>query len=84
MSKTASGISGYVYTAKSITIKFNSGNAYRYDVSEALTKAKLNEMIKLAKSGSGLNSFISKNKEIAKYAYIDNTLPKSSYKTYVK
>ena len=31
---TNSGIVGYVYTKTSITIKFHSGDAYRYDLSE--------------------------------------------------
>ena len=38
MTTSKSGIIGYVYTKSSITIKFASGDAYRYDVSEVLTK----------------------------------------------
>ena len=80
---TNSGIVGYVYTKTSISIKFDNGNAYRYDLSTVLDKTKLNEMIKLAKSGSGLNSFLNKNPEIRKYGYLDNTLTqKSSFTTY--
>lgn len=75
---SASGIVGYVYTNTSITIKFTNGNAYRYDLSAVLDKTKLNEMIKLAKSGSGLNSFLNKNPEIRKYGYLDNTLTRNS------
>ena len=81
--KTASGIIGYVNTQTSITLKFANGNAYRYDLSAVLGKTKLNEMIKLAKNGSGLNSFLNKNPEIRKYGYLDNTLTqKSSYHSY--
>ena len=81
--KAPSGIIGYVHTQTSITIKFANGNAYRYDLSTVLDKTKLNEMIKLAKSGSGLNSFLNKNPEIRKYGYLDNTLTqKSSFTTY--
>ena len=80
---STSGIVGYVYTNTSITIKFTNGNAYRYDLSAVLDKTKLNEMIKLAKQGSGLNSFLNKNPEIRKYGYLDNTLTqKSSFTTY--
>ena len=80
---STSGIVGYVHTNTSITIKFVNGNAYRYDLSAVLDKTKLNEMIKLAKSGSGLNSFLNKNPEIRKYGYLDNTLTqKSSFTTY--
>ena len=81
--KASSGIIGYVHTQTSITIKFANGNAYRFDLSTVLDKTKLNEMIKLAKSGSGLNSFLFKKPEIRKYGYIDNTLTqKSSFTTY--
>ena len=80
---STSGIVGYVHTNTSITIKFVNGNAYRYDLSAVLDKTKLNEMIKLAKSGSGLNSFLNKNPEIRKYGYLDNTLTqKSSFTKY--
>ena len=80
---STSGIVGYVHTQTSITIKFVNGNAYRYDLSAVLDKTKLNEMIKLAKSGSGLNSFLNKNPEIRKYGYLDNTLTqKSSFTKY--
>lgn len=75
---STSGIVGYVHTNTSITIKFTNGNAYRYDLSAVLDKTKLNEMIKLAKSGSGLNSFLNKNPEIRKYGYLDNTLTRNS------
>lgn len=83
MTASKSGIIGYVYTQTSITIKFDNGNAYRYDLSAVLDKTKLNEMIKLAKSGSGLNSFLNNNPDIRKYGYMDNTLTmKSSYTMY--
>lgn len=81
--KAKSGIIGYVHTETSITIKFSNGKAYRYDLSAVLTKDKLNEMIKLAQSGSGLNSFLNNNPDIRKYGYMDNTLTmKSSYSKY--
>lgn len=79
---TKSGIVGYVYTNTSITIKFANGNAYRYDVSEVLDKKTLAEMIKLAKAGAGLNSFLNKHPQIRKYGYLDTTLGKGSYKPY--
>ena len=79
---TKSGIIGYVYTKSSITIKFASGDAYRYDVSEVLDKKTLAEMIKLAKAGAGLNSFLNKHPQVRKYGYLDTTLGKGSFKPY--
>ena len=77
-----SGIIGYVYTNTSITIKFANGNVYRYDVSEVLDKKTLAEMIKLAKAGAGLNSFLNKHPQVRKYGYLDTTLGKGSFKPY--
>ena len=82
MTTSKSGIIGYVYTKSSITIKFTSGDAYRYDVSEVLTKKELEEMDKLAKAGSGLNSFLNKHPQVRKYGYLDTTLGKGSFKSY--
>ena len=82
MTTSKSGIIGYVYTKSSITIKFASGDAYRYDVSEVLTKKELEEMVKLAKTGSGLNSFLNKHPQVRKYGYLDTTLGKGSFKPY--
>lgn len=79
---TKSGIIGYVYTKSSITIKFASGDAYRYDVSEVLSKKELEEMVKLAKAGSGLNAFLNKRPQVRKYGYLDTTLGKGSFKPY--
>lgn len=80
--KVQSGISGYLYNATSITILFTGNTAYRYDISTVLTKDKLTEMIKLAKSGSGLTRFLNANPDIKKYGYVDNTLHTSSFKKY--
>lgn len=79
-----SGITGYVYTATSITIKYTDGNTYRYDVSKALSKEELTQMIRLAESGSGLNSYINTHRKIRKYGYVDDTLPNGSFNTYGK
>lgn len=77
-----SGILGYLYTKTSLTIRFASGDAYRYDLSEVLTKEKLKKMITLARSGKGLNGFLNQNTEICKYGYLDTTLSKGSFKPY--
>ena len=82
MTASKSGIVGYVYTNTSITIKFANGNVYRYDVSEVLDKKTLAEMIKLAKAGAGLNSFLNKQPQVRKYGYLDTTLGKGSFKPY--
>ena len=82
MTNSKSGIIGYVYTKSSITIKFANGNVYRYDVSEVLDKKTLAEMIKLAKAGAGLNSFLNKHPQVRKYGYLDTTLGKGSFKPY--
>lgn len=82
MTASKSGIVGYVYTNTSITIKFANGNVYRYDVSEVLDKKTLAEMIKLAKAGAGLNSFLNKHPQVRKYGYLDTTLSKGSFKPY--
>ena len=79
---SSSGITGYVYTATSITIKYSNGNTYRYDVSKALSKENLKAMIRLAETGAGLNSYINKNRDIRKYGYVDNTLPNISFNIY--
>ncbi len=77
-----SGIIGYVYTKTSITLKFYNGDAYRYDLSDTFNKVQLDEMIALAKSKSGLNSYLNKNPRIKKYGYIDNTLKNISFNPY--
>lgn len=82
MLNSTSGITGYVYTKTSITIKFHNGDAYRYDLSDTLSKIQLDEMIALAKSKSGLNSYLNKNPRIKKYGYIDNTLKNISFNPY--
>lgn len=78
MSTTKSGIVGFVHTKTSITVKFSNNDAYRYDLSKALDKDKLQEMIKLAEKGSGLNSYLNKHPQIRKSGYIDATLNRSS------
>lgn len=78
MSNAKSGIVGYVHTKTSITIKFANNDAYRYDLSNALDKDKLSEMVKLAKQGKGLNSYLNKHPQIRKAGYIDTTLNRSS------
>lgn len=39
-------------------------------------------MVKLAKAGSGLNSFLNKHPQVRKYGYLDTTLGKGSFKPY--
>ena len=77
-----SGIIVYVYTKTSITLKFYNGDAYRYDLSDTFNKVQLDEMIALAESKSGLNSYLNKNPRIKKYGYIDNTLKNISFNPY--
>lgn len=72
-----SGILGFVYTKTSISLKFHSGDVYRYDLSQALSKENLQQMIVLAKAGKGLNSFLNNHPEIKKSGYIDTTLNRS-------
>lgn len=82
MAEKTSGIVGFVYTNTSITIKYANDNVYRYDLSEALSKEQLQQMITLAKTGSGLNSFLNKNPQIKKYGYLDTTLKAASFTSY--
>ena len=84
MTASKSGIIGYVYTQTSITIKFDNGNAYRYDLSESLEKGQLETMIALAKAGKGLNGYLNANPLIKKYGYIDTTLKNGSFHSYVQ
>lgn len=79
---STTGISGFVYTKTSITIKFTSGSAYRYDVSEVMSQAQLKEMIALAKAGKGLNTYLNANQAIRKHGYVDTTLVNSSFTKY--
>ena len=39
-------------------------------------------MIKLAKAGAGLNSFLNNHPQARKYGYLDTTLGKGSFKPY--
>lgn len=55
---------------------------FNLDVSEVLDKKTLAEMIKLAKAGAGLNSFLNKHPQVRKYGYLDTTLGKGSFKPY--
>lgn len=82
MSNKKSGIIGYVYTKTSITLKFQNGDAYRYDLSDHLNRIQLNEMIALAKKNSGLTRFLNSNPNIKKYGYLDNTLKSVSFNSY--
>lgn len=77
-----SGIVGYVHTKTSMTIKYASGSTYRYDLSRAFKADQLNEMIKLAEAGAGLNSYLNANPDIKKYGYIDETLRNQSFHKY--
>ena len=54
-----SGIIGYDYSSDSITVFFNTGAVYLYNV-WSTGRANINHMINLAKEGHGLNSFISR------------------------
>lgn len=82
MAKTKSGIVGYVNTATSITIKYVNDSVYRYDLSKALNKEQLEDMIALAEKGEGLNSYLNSHPEIKKYGYLDDTLKASSFSSY--
>lgn len=53
-----SGVSGYSIASDSITVYFNDGAAYLYTNASA-GAANIQQMIQLARAGSGLNSFIS-------------------------
>ena len=79
---TQSGIKGYVYTKTSITLLFANNSMYRYDLSKALNKQQLTEMVKLAEKGSGLNSYLNSNPDVKRYGFLDDTLSKGSFKTY--
>lgn len=79
-----SGIKGYVFNKTSITLQFVNGSTYRYDLSKSLSKDKLEQMIKLAEKGSGLNSFLNANPQIKRYGFLDDTLKNASYKAYSK
>lgn len=79
-----SGITAYLYTKTSLTIQYSNGTIYRYDLSNVLTKDKLDYMIKLAKNGKGLNSYLNANPDIKKYGYIDETLSQRSFTKYAK
>jgi len=54
-----SGISAYDIGTGSITVYFQDGSAYLYNSIKPGTSA-VNEMIRLARNGSGLNSYISR------------------------
>lgn len=73
-----SGIKGYVYTKTSISIKYANNTVYRYDLSEVLSSDQLNKMIKLAKAGKGLNTYLNANPNIKKYGYLDTVLNRAN------
>ena len=52
------------------------------DESEVLTKDQIQEMIRLAKAKSGLNSYLNKHPDIKRYGFIDETLSSASFKAY--
>ena len=79
---TQSGIKGYVHTKTSITLLFANNSMYRYDLSKALNKQQLTEMVKLAKKGSGLNGYLNSNPDVRRYGFLDGTLSKGSFKAY--
>jgi hypothetical protein len=54
-----SGIVGFEATSDSITVQFRDGWKYLYNISSS-GSAHITAMQKLAESGSGLNSYISK------------------------
>jgi hypothetical protein len=55
----ASGVKAYEIGHHSITLEFSDGDVYVYTYQSA-GKEVVEEMIKLAQEGKGLNSFISK------------------------
>lgn len=77
-----SGILGFVYTKTSLSIKFTNGDVYRYDLSEALDKTVLKQMILLARSGKGLNGFLNSKPQIKRSGFLDTTLNSSSFRPY--
>lgn len=79
MTNKASGINGYFYTDSSIIVRFKNGKAYRYDF---IDKDKLQQMIDLAESGSGLNTFINKNPEVYTQGYLVKSIDEDSFKDY--
>jgi hypothetical protein len=54
-----SSVLGYLIGTDSIQVRFNDGSEYLYNYS-LTSKLMVDTMIYLAKSGKGLNSFISK------------------------
>lgn len=58
-----SGISAYQVANDSIRIKFKNGSVYAYDKISIGTRHFTN-MVRLAESGRGLNTYINKNEEV--------------------
>ena len=79
MANTLSGIDGYFHNDMYMIVRFKNGKAYRYDF---LDHDKLQQMIDLAKSGTGLNTFINKNPEIRKQGYLVKTTTDVSFISY--
>lgn len=58
-----SGVVSYSFTDSSITVRFAGGRARNYEYTDASAGPEaVTEMIRLAQSGQGLNSYISTNK----------------------
>lgn len=55
-----SGISAYEISSDSITVRFKTGAVYLYNYSST-GATHVEEMKRLAESGDGLNSYISRN-----------------------
>jgi hypothetical protein len=62
---TNSGVASFALAEDSITVRFKSGDTYRYDY-ETPGKRLVEQMKKLARQGRGLSTFISRQ---VKHAY---------------
>lgn len=60
-----SGVRAYEIGQSHIDVEFKGGSVYRY-TSSSVGEGNLNQMVRLARSGDGLNSFINR---VVKHRY---------------
>ena len=60
-----SGVAAYKVEGGSIHVQFVRGRIYEYRLSD-IGREHFFELVRLAESGSGLNSYINKNKDVSK------------------
>lgn len=73
-------IVGYLYTETTITIQYINGTMYHYEVSQALSKENLDQMIRLVGQGESLSSFFNSNPEIKPSEIVDKVLDVHCFK----